>query len=423
MSVSLEKLENGMRVLYIPQESMLSTTIMILVKVGSRYEDKVNNGIAHFVEHMFFKGTKKRPSSKAIGMAIERIGGNSNAFTSFDYTGYYIKVPKENLSEALKILADLMKNGLFKQEEIEKERGVIKEEIRMYEDNPMRKVSSLWFSEFFGDTPLGRDIAGTIESVDSMDRKFFMDFVDKYYVGDNILLTVSGGTEKEKTKELIIKNFSDLPNGSSKKFQNYEKQERKSKIKNFHKPLEQSHLILGGYSFPRDYQNKYTLKVGQAILSQGFGSRLFQVIRDKLGLAYYIYSKHQNLEEIGVFQIGLGVENSKVKLAVRALIEELRHIFKGNFDQEELERAKNYLLGGLVTDMENTDDFAVWYGLQELLMNRYDTIDEVKKQILGVQKNDVIDEMQKIYSGQNLLLVGLTPHQDLDGDIEDLLSL
>lgn len=419
----LDELGNKFRVLHLPRETSLSVTVMVLVRVGSRYENKKDSGIAHFVEHMFFKGTEIRPTSKDIGNAIEMIGGSSNAFTSYDYTGYYIKVPKEKFAEATEILSDMIKNGTFDQSEIDKERGVIIEEIKMYEDRPMSKVGSIWSTEFFGDTPLGRDIAGTEESVSQLNKEDFIDFVGKNYVGNDMLFVAAGGVDSAEVVDVAKKHFSELNEGKVRAFDNYSRDEKESKVINLQKPLEQSHLMIGGYSYNRGYENKFILKVAQAMLSQGFSSRLFQVIRDQLGLAYYVYSRTQSFEDIGVFNIGLGVENSKVELAVEAVMKELTSLINGDFDDQELLRAKNYMLGNLVTDLENSDDLGLWYGLQKLLSDDIHTVEEVKNKIQKVTRDQIIDELQKVLKGQNLLLAGVTPHESLSNNIKDHLVL
>ncbi|MCB0749471.1 MAG: insulinase family protein, partial [Ignavibacteriae bacterium] len=398
-------------------------TVMVLVKVGSRYEDPMHSGIAHFVEHMFFKGTEKRPTSKDIGMAIEKIGGSSNAFTGQDFTGYYIKVPKENFAVSIEILADMIKHGIFQQNEIDKERGVIIEEIRMYEDRPTAKASSVWYESFFGDTPLGRDIAGSIETVQNLQREDFINFVERNYVGSNMIVAVAGGINHKQVEELTKEYFNDIREGEPHEFEKYKINERKPKIVNYKKTLEQSHLVLGGYGIPRDYENKYTLEVANTILGKGFGSKLFQVIREEHGLAYYVYSGFSSLEELGLFKVGMGVENSKINLAVKAVMQEIKKIMKGDFDEDDMERAKNYLLGGLVTDMEETDDHALWYGMQQLLQGKFDTIEDVKTKIMEISKDDVVTEMSKILGKQSFLLAGVTPNKQIDNTLEADLQL
>lgn len=423
MKVEKFELANKLRLLTVPDKNSNSVSVLVLVGVGSRYEEKSVSGLAHFVEHMFFKGTKKRPTSKDIAMAMEKIGGSSNAFTSHDYTGYYIKTPKEQFDKALEIMADMIQNGLFRIEEIERERGVIIEEIRMYEDRPMNKVRQVWLENFFGDTPLGRDIAGSIDTVSNMTQANFKDFVKNEYTGENMVVAIAGGIESEYVRAKVEERFNNLKIGEKTVYEKYSKKVVEPSIHNLCKPIEQSHLFLGTYGHERSYKNRYALSVANTILSEGFGSRLFQEIRDKLGLAYYVYAGFDSFDEIGVFNIGMGVENSKVNSAVEAVMTQLREVINGKFDDEELERAKNYMLGSLITEMEASDEIAAWHGLQELLLEKVETIDEVKKEIEKIDREIIVQEMHKVFDGQSMLLASVSPHKNLSESLKDSLVI
>lgn len=423
MNLQRKKLTNNSEILYVDIPDAKSTTIMFLVKVGSRYEDEKMSGIAHFVEHMMFKGTKTRPTSKDVGMAIETIGGSSNAFTSTDYTGYYIKVPVTNSQKALPILTDMLTEGLFDIGEIEKERGVIIEEIRMYEDNPTSKVRSFWDEKFFGNSPLGRDIAGSIQTVSSFSRDEFINFVKTHYASENLLVVIAGKIDFEQSVEFLNSSLKSMNQAIESKYEGYATSKIKSEIYNLHKPIEQSHLVLGTYSINRFDEDRYKFKVFSSILGSGFGSRLFQVIRDQLGLAYYVYPHQESLDDIGIFQIGLGVENSKVNKAIEAVMRELKNIMNGDFGDEELERAKNYMLGNIITDFETTDDLAYWYGLQILHKGEYDLPEEVMKRIESVTKDDIVGVANRVFADQGFMLVGVTPNKEIDSNLKSSLYL
>lgn len=416
-----DTLKNGLRLLTLPIEGSLSATVMVLVKAGSRYEEEKENGIAHFVEHMMFKGTKKRPTSKIIGMDIETIGGSSNAFTSYDYTGYYIKVPSEMISQACEIVSDLVKNGIFEQKEIAKEKGVIIEEIRMYEDRPMSKVSSLWFEKFFGNTPLGREITGSVESVTGIEQKHFFDFREEFYHGANIVVVLAGKLDTVNPNKLVEEHFGSIRQGKQSSFEAHSKKEVSSEIFQLQKDIEQSHLMIGGYGHNRSFEDRFKFRVADAIFSEGFGSRLFQVIRDELGLAYYVYASLSSFEDIGVYRVGLGVENSKVNQATEAVIKEMNKLLKGEFDEEEVDRARNYLIGNLATDLESTDEIAIWFGIQEILLNEVLTVEEVKKRILNVTRDDIIEVLNNIFFGQKLLMTAVTPKIEITNSLKDIL--
>ncbi|MBN1915573.1 insulinase family protein [Candidatus Dojkabacteria bacterium] len=422
MKVSTKRLKNRLKMLTVTDKDSQSATVMVLVRVGSRFESDEYAGLAHFVEHTFFKGTKKRPTSKIIGMEIENLGGTSNAFTSQDYTGYFIKVPKEKFKHAIDILADIIKNSVFEEKEIDKERGVIIEEIRMYEDLPMRKAPELFDQKLYGKHPLGRFITGTIDTVSKMPRKAFQDFVNSYYVGENVMVVVAGGIEPGESEEQIGELFGELAAGKYAECEMYETRKVESELFIFNKEVEQTHLVLGGFGVSRKDKERFAAQVGNAILSEGFGSRLFQVIRDQLGLAYYVYSHIEMLDETGSYLVGLGVDNKRVEAAVEAVVKELGVLRSGNFGEDELERAKNYLVGNLVTGLETTDDMALWHGIQELLTEEVISIEEAKTKILSVTKEEVVNVWEKLLNKDNLLLVGISPRKDLNR-LGDLLKL
>ncbi len=421
--ISIKQFSNGLKTILVPIQTSQSVTLMFLARVGSRYEETKSNGLAHFVEHMFFKGSKRYPSSKEVGMAIEKIGGTSNAFTSFDNTAYFIKIPKENVISALDILSDMIKNGRFDEEEMEREKGVIIEEIRMYEDRPMSKASSLWDKYFFGDNGLGRSIAGEISTVSEFKQQAFIDFVKRYYTANNSLFIATGDIDTNALTQEIELRFQDLPKGELNRFELLEPKKQEARVSVFTKDVEQTHIVLGGYGIKRDHPQKYSIELSNAILSEGFGSRLFQVIREELGLAYYVYSSFDEFEELGVFKIGLGVENSKVELAVEAVVKELKHLIAGDFDEEELERARNYLVGKLVTNMEQTDDYALWYGLQELLDSKHDSLVDAKRKILSISKEDIVKALNECIAGQPLQLVAVRKNADLNKELRGILKI
>ena len=415
MKIYKHQLNNGLKLLSIEDLDSNSISIMVLVRVGSRYEDKKTTGLAHFVEHNFFKGTKKFPTSKAIGMAIEKIGGSSNAFTSYDYTGYYIKVPKENFHKAMEIMADIINNSIFPKEEVERERGVVIEEIKMYDDIPMRKVANDFMRDLFGkDHPLGRDITGSIKSVSSFSRSDILKFVKKYYSSENIILSIAGGIENSEISSEVTKYYSTVSKGKKSEYQKYTKKKPLSKINVSHKELEQSHLILGGFGIPRGAKDRFAMNVGLTILGKGFGSKLFQIIREKLGLAYYIHTNHSGFDETGVWEISMGVDNKRIIQSIEAVIQELKDFKRGNFDSEDLERSKNFIIGNLITDLETSDDIAVWYGIRELLLGYVLKVEEYKEQIAKIQKDDVIEIWDKILDHDNIILNAITSSRELD---------
>ncbi len=414
MQVHTGVLKNKLKTLVVHDKDSVSVTIMVLVRVGSRFETPEISGLAHFVEHTIFKGTKKRPSTALISTEVEMLGAEMNAFTSHDYTGYYIKVPKENFEKAIEVLADMFLNSQFREEEIEKERGVIIEEKRMYEDQPMDKVSNVFYQHLFKGHSLSREIVGEEETIKAIKRQDFLNFLAKHYGAKNTVVVVSGGVAPVIAEESIQANFGSLDMKSFSEIEEFKPGKLDRRIYNLYKPISQSHLILGGFAPGRHAENKYVIKVANTIFGKGFGSRLFQVIRDKLGLAYYVYSRIEEFSEVGAMNIGMGVENSKIQLAIDAVKEQMDAIAKGDFSQEELERAQNYIIGNLAISMEATDDAALWHGLQLLLDEKILTVDDVKSKIKSVSKEEIMHSWSNFVAQDNLIMASVTPHKQLN---------
>lgn len=389
-----------------------AVTVMFLVKVGSRYEAPDESGLAHFVEHTLFKGTVSRPSSKDIGMEIESLGGSSNAFTSYDYTGYYIKAPAKNFKQTFTVLSDMFMNSTFEPKELERERGVIIEEIKMYEDRPPAKVSQIWTRNFFQNNTLGLDIAGTIDSVRHMKREQFLQFLKKHYYAENVLVVIAGNVKQQEVEEMVngiclaIPGKGDQPASTYEPFSFEQNPARQREIV-VNKDVEQAHLMLGGLALARNHELRFAQQVANGILGAGFGSRLFQVIRDDLGLAYYVYSRITGFDDTGVFQIGMGVDATRVEEAISATKTELSRMVKGEFSEAELERSKNFIIGNVVTELETSEEIASFYGMQELLERDQLTIEETKRRIESVDRESVLQIFNQLYREDNYFLARL----------------
>lgn len=420
MNHSVTNFPNGLRLVNIEKKDSDSVSFLILVGTGSRYEEDNVGGIAHFVEHTIFKGTPTRPSTNKISMEVETMGAKMNAFTSYDYTGYFIKSPKKYFEKAGDILSDMFLNSLFRQEDIEKERGVILEELKMYEDQPMDKVSSVFSKALYGKHPLGRDIIGTEKSINSLTQKDFFKFIEKFYAPSNIVIVVSGNFDEKQARELVEKNFSSLKDWEKPKIERvFENNNTKKRLHTLYKPINQTHLNLGGYTKGRistGKEDKYRLKVLNALLGRGFGSKLFQEIREKQGLAYYVYSNVSIYDEVGHFAVGAGVDNKNLQKAVDAILEQFEALRKGHIKEDEVRRGKNYLIGGLTVNMETTDQVALWYGLQLLLEDEIHQFRDIEEMINSISKDDLINLANVIFREGNLLLAIVSPEKDVKVD-------
>lgn len=410
-------LPNGLRLITVPMPGFESATVLILVGAGSRYETKNNNGISHFLEHMAFKGTKNRPTSLEITSLIDGIGGESNAFTGRETTGYYIKAAATHVDLALEVLSDMLQNSLFDEEEINKEKGVIIEEMNMYEDNPMRKLGDIYEELLYGDTPMGWDIAGTKEVIRKTTRQDFLDYMSSLYSADNITVVVSGGIDEQKVQELTEKYFGSMQTFATIKADAVKEDQQTAAVLLKHKKIEQIHIALGVRTVALEHPDRYALDVLAAIMGGGMSSRLWHEVREKRGLAYYVRTSSDNYVDCGTLVTSAGVDANRVEEAIKVIKEEYAKFQeKGNITKEELTRAKELLKGHLVLDLEDSRSVGSFYAHQEILESKLETPSEVLKHIDAVTMQD-IERVTKTYLGLplNLAVIGnVTDRQKLE---------
>jgi predicted Zn-dependent peptidase len=399
MKYELNTLSNGVKVLQIPVAGVKSVTALVLFGVGSRYENQPINGLSHFLEHLFFKGSKKRPTAEQISIAVDEVGGEMNAFTSKEYTGYYIKAASQFGELALDVLSDMLLNPLLKEDEIDRERGVIIEEIKMYEDQPMMYVGELFENQLFGDTPLGWDTIGTRQNIKAMQKKQINDYRQNFYTADNMLVVVAG--DIAQTTPHLEKYFAQF---SGSRHQNYQKWalESRSAYKMHVKPTEQTHLWLGFLGLPANHPDKYVLKVISAILGGGMSSRLFLSVRERQGLAYYVRAASEHYLDSGYLVASAGVATEKVEQAVKAILLEFQKLRDEKVSATELNKVKQYLKGKLLLKIEQTDELAGMLGMQQLLQGEIKTPEEINQLIDAVTLDDISRVAKQIITQQNL---------------------
>ncbi len=409
-------LKNGLRVITIPMASFESATALVMVGAGSRYETKQNNGISHFLEHMAFKGTEKRPSAQAISSLIDGIGGEFNAFTGKEYTGYYVKAAKNNVGLILDLLSDMLMHSKLDADEIEKEKGVITEEINLYEDMPMRKIGDVYESLLYGDTPMGWDIAGEKEIIHSLKRQDFVDYMNSLYSADNITVVVAGGMDEKQVLEDIEKYFSSMKQFDTYKPELVVENQVKPELTIKEKKTEQIHIALGVRTVALDNPEKYPLAVLSSILGGGMSSRLFSEVREKRGLAYYVRSHQDEYADVGSLVSVAGIDPKRVAEAVEVMMLEYRKVSEGKMGitKEELTKAKEYLKGHLVLELEDSRAVSTFYGHQELLEHEVLNPDQIIKKIDAVTV-DQVNEIGKKYfvnKGLNFALIGNYENKD-----------
>lgn len=405
-------LPNGLRILTIPMADTKTVTVLVLVATGSKYETKDINGISHFLEHMTFKGTKKRGTPLAIAEPLDRIGSQYNAFTGQEDTGYYAKANSRHLDLLLDIVSDITLNPKFKQEEINKERGVIIEEINMYEDNPARKISDIWTELLYGDQPAGWDTAGKKEIIAKLTRGDFVQYHNNHYVASKTVVVVSGMIEHDNITHKIKKLFKSINGAKGKDKVSAKESQKKPGVKVFYKKTDQAHIALGVRSYNIFDKRRYAAGVLATILGGGMSSRLFQLLRDKMGAAYYVRTFSDESTDTGNLATWAGIDNRRTEEIIKAVLKEYQKIKRFKVSAAELAKAKEHLEGSLILSIETSDELASFYGFQEILKNEIIKPEEVIKKIQAVTADEVLKVAKDIFKPEKLNLAIIGPYQD-----------
>jgi predicted Zn-dependent peptidase len=405
-------LENGLRVLTAPMPQAQSVTCMVMLAAGSRYETPDTNGIAHFSEHMFFKGTKRRPSARDIAGEIDAIGGEFNAFTGKEYTAYYVKCAAEHRDIALDVIADMLRNSRFDPEEIDREKGVIIEEMNMYFDTPRDFIGGVYEELLYGDQPLGWDIIGRKETVRGASRETFMSYLDRWYHPPRMVLGVGGRIGDgllERAQELL----GDLPlveTGEPAPTKPYEG----GRVRVFTKQSDQAHVVLGVPSYPLEHPDRYALQVLSTVLGGGMSSRLFTEVRERRGLAYYVFGTNHSYTDAGSLYSQAGVDINRIDEAVTTILGELRTIAAEPVPADELEKAKSFSKGRFVLQLENPQGLILFGLRREVLERRVPDLDEVLAGLTAVSVEDVQRVAQDLIADEKLRLALIGPFEDGD---------
>lgn len=400
-------LDNGLRIIFAPQKGSLTATALVLVEAGSEYETKEINGLSHFLEHMCFKGTTKRPQAGKISEDLDSLGAEYNAFTDQQYTGYWAKVEKNKLPDALELVSDLYINPIFNQGEINKERGVVIEELNMYEDTPMRKVGDYFNYVVFGDQPAGWDVGGTKEIIANLNREHFIEYRMKHYIPAKTIVVISGNFSEAKILKDIKKYFGKLEKRPVIKKLPTEVKQTNPKIFSKHKESEQDHFIIGFPSINVFDKRKYALSVLSNVLGGGMSSRLFKKVRDEMGAAYYIRSGADFAIDHGTFAVSSGTAHTKTKAVIKAILAELQRLKNEPVSKEELKRAKDSMVSSLVLGLETSDQLANFYGGQEVLSRKTASPEEVMKKIKAVTAKDIQAIAKELFKSKHLNLASI----------------
>src|SRR3954465_65926 len=345
-------LDNGLRVVTANVDQAQSVTCMIMLAAGSRYETKDTNGIAHFAEHMFFKGTERRPTAKEIAVEIDSIGAEFNAFTGKEYTGYYVKCAAEHRDIATDVLVDMLRRSKFDPDEIEREKGVIIEEMNMYFDTPREFIGGVYAELLYGDQPLGWDIIGRKETVRGATRDTFMSYVDHWYTASRMVVGVAGKIDGDLTAELE-ERLGDVADAKTGDPAPVSVNGDESRVKVHTKQSDQAHICLGVRSYPIEHPDRYPLQLLASVLGGGMSSRLFTEVRERRGLAYYVFGLNHSYTDAGSPYAQAGVDITRIDGAVSPILGEPRGIAADAVPADELEKARNFAKGRFVLQLES----------------------------------------------------------------------
>ncbi len=406
MNFHRKVLPNGLRILTVPMPSFESATVMVMVGAGSRYETKKNSGISHFLEHMAFKGTEKRPTAMDISSLIDGMGGQFNASTGKEVTAYYIKSEASKIDISMDVLSDMLKNSKLDPKEIEKEKGVIIEEINMNEDNPMRDIGDVYERLIYGDTPLGWNLGGEKDVIRKISREDFASYMQSLYSPHNITVVVAGGIGKQKAEEMVEKYMGTMKRFDILQYEKYVEKQKKPEIFVKTKKTEQAHIAVAFKTVKSDHPDKYPLEVLATILGGGMSSRLFHEIREKRGFGYYVGTSSESYQDAGSMVSTAGIDPKRVKEAISIILDEHKKINdKGSrIKDEELRKTKEYLKGHMVLGLENSRSVAYYYASQELLEKKIYNPDEVMSKIDAVTVEQMENAAKKYFVEKNLNL-------------------
>ena len=405
-------LNSGLRILTVPQKETGAVTVLVLVQTGSKYETKEQNGISHFLEHMFFKGTKKRPSTLEIAEPIDAVGGTFNAFTTEELTGYWIKVEYDDLPLALDFVSDIFFNSIFPAKEIVKEKGAVVEEINIYNDNPRSKADILWRQVLYGDQPSGWNVAGSKETVLSLTRQDMLSYMKRQYTASRTVVCVAGNIDAEHTQKRVASLFNKSSRATFKDRKPVYESQKKPKVLLEWRGIDQARIALGVRAYNLFHPARFTQGLLATILGGMMSSRLFIEVRDKLGLAYDVGMTSEEDPDSGFLLTRAGVTPSNAEKAIRIILREYKRIAQLPVPFKELQKAKEHIKGQMALNLEPSEEKASFYGVQELLQKKVLTPGELYGRIKNVRAGDVRRVAQELFVNNRLNLALLGPFKE-----------
>jgi len=401
-------LPNGLRVITIPAHDNPSATVMVATETGSHYESKAENGLSHFLEHMLFKGTPTRPSALSVSTELDAIGAESNAFTSNELTAYYAKSEKKHWKKLLEVVSDIYLNPSFPAADLEKERGVILQEISMYEDLPNKYVWEVLAKLLYGDTSAGRAIAGLPENVKKFSRQNFLSYHRKHYVASKTIVVVAGDVTPKAVLDEVKKTFGVLPEVKKRRKEKVKEKQSTPALSVVKKKSDQTHMIMAFRAYPSTDKHSLVATVLMGLLGAGSSSRLFQRLREQMGACYYIHSGNDIETDHGYAAIWTGIDKKRVVEVSQAIIDECKRLTYEEVQEKELQKTKDYLVSHMYMGLETTDAQAGFYLSEEIVRGRTRNPQELEKEIRRVTAQDLMELAQDLFKDDklNLAIVG-----------------
>ncbi|OGM27953.1 hypothetical protein A2962_03470 [Candidatus Woesebacteria bacterium RIFCSPLOWO2_01_FULL_39_61] len=414
MKFDLNILKNGLRVLTVAMPSLESATVTVWAKTGSRNEETSVSGISHFLEHMAFKGGRKYKSQEEVTYELDSLGSEYNAGTSNEWTNFYIKLRSAKLEMAFDILSDMVVHSNLEEKQIEKERGVILEEISMHLDTPMWNIGDIFSELMFPNHPLGRDIAGTPESVKSLHREDFLNYRKRQYHTNSMFITVVGSFRSQEALDLSEKYFGSLTKGEVSKFEGFNPNQKSPRLKLKSKETEQAHFILGFYGHERTHKDRYAEGLLSIILGKGMSSRLFTEVRTKRGLAYSISTSIERYIDCGIFATYAGVHPDKISESIKVILDQIYGIASGRYPLtvKELQKAKEYVKGKTALGLEDTTEVSEYFGQRALFLPKIDTPEEFFKRIDKIELAELEKISRDIFNPKKVNLAIIGPYKN-----------
>ena len=412
------KLKNNIDVVSFLMPFTETVTVLVLVKIGSRYEEEQLQGISHFLEHLFFKGTKKRPTTIEIAHELDNMGAEFNAFTSKEYTGFYITAASKYIDVILDILSDILLNSLFKEEEIQKERGAVIEEMNMFQDTPMRYIGDVFEELLYGDTPLGRKVIGAKKTLNNMKRDDFINYFKENYNSQNIVISIAG-----KFENLNLEKFlGNIKMGKKSEYEKYTDNQKIPQVFIMDKKTDQAQVAIGYKTFSVFDKRRTILDVLATILGGGMSSRLFTEVRERRGLCYFVRTFAEHYLDQGYIGTFSGVTLSKIDKAIKIILQEHKKIIKYEISPKELNKAKEYIKGKFLLSAEGSYDIAHFIGMEKLILGRVISIEDYFKEIQSVTTSAIKKIAQEIFIPEQLNLAIIGPFKNEENRFQKLIQ-